>query len=85
MFDKGYASKLASTPLSPRQQEVLDAIRTLFHGEMEGRHANYRRIASYMGWRTEGGVKDCLFALRAKGRLVGTGQLATAPDSWKVV
>lgn len=75
----------AQSALSARQQEVLVAIKTLFGGEMEGRYANYRRLAAYMGWRTESGVKDCLFALRAKGVLSSTGARMTAPDVWRVV
>lgn len=73
---------LRTTPVSPRQQQVLDLMREIFGGEMEAEARNYRRIAARIGWKDCSGVRDCLYALRAKGAIRSTGASMTKPERW---
>jgi len=77
--------RLASTPISPRQRQVLDLVRDLFAGSMPGTRAAYRRIATAIGWKNYTSVKPALFVLRAKGAVRSVGGTMTSPERWEVV
>jgi LexA DNA binding domain len=72
------------TPISERQQQVLDLLVTEFGGRILASACNYRRIADAVGWKNSSGVRDCLFILRAKGAIKSVGLMQTKPDSWTV-
>lgn len=77
-------SRLAETPVSPRQQQALDLLRDKFGGAITATIENYRRIAAEFGWKDYNGVKDVLFALRAKGRVRSIGGTNARPERWEV-
>ena len=75
-------SHLKQTPISVRQQQVLDLMREIFDGEMEAHNGNYQKISDRVGWKHFSAVKDCLYCLRAKGAVKSIGTSATKPDRW---
>lgn len=78
-------SRLANTPVSGRQGQILGLVRELHRGAMAASVENYRQIADVIGWKSYGSVRDCLYALRAKGVMVSTGRSQTKPDQWLIV
>lgn len=76
---------LETTPLSERQGQVLEIVRGVFGGVMEAGTANYRVVADRLGWKHTTGVRDVLFALRAKGAIRTVGGTNSRPERWEVV
>ncbi len=55
---------------SPRQQQVLDILTGApFYGRFVATVDALDTVAARIGWKTNSGVRDCLNALRAKGKL----------------
>lgn len=77
--------RLATTPISPRQAQVLGLVREIFDGKMPNTVEAYSRVATEVGWKTTSGVRDSLFALRAKGAVRSIGGTITRPERWEVV
>lgn len=75
----------AMTPISERQGQVLEIVRGEFGGVMGAVTANYRVIADRLGWTHTTGVRDVLFALRAKGAIRTVGGTNSRPERWEVV
>lgn len=78
-------SRIANTSVSGRQGQILELMCKLHRGVMSASVENYRQIADIIGWKAYGGVRDCLYALRAKGAVTSTGRSQTKPDQWLVV
>ena len=68
--------------LTPRQKQVLDLLREMFHGEMDAEARNYRRIADRVGWQENSSVKFTLYCLRAKGAVRSIGTSSVSPERW---
>lgn len=77
--------RLETTPISERQGLVLEIVKSFFGGRMEAKSDNYRVVAQTMGWNHTTGVRDVLFALRAKGAIRTVGGSITRPEWWEVV
>jgi hypothetical protein len=68
--------------LTPRQKQVLDLLREMFHGEMDAEARNYRRIADRVGWQENSSVRFTLYCLRAKGAVRSIGSSSVSPERW---